>query len=115
METEVLGALTQFGVAGMVCAMWLIERRASGMRERQITESHTKLIGQIDDRAALVEVIKENTRALSLLEAGQRGLLDVISGRNAVVPMAGRVADTGMGSVTGSAGGTISGSGRGID
>jgi len=81
METEVLSALTQFGVAGMVCAMWLIERRASAKRELQITEAHSKLIGQIEDRAALIEVIRENTRALALLEAGQRGLLDVLSGR----------------------------------
>ncbi len=81
MDTEVLSALTQFGVAGMVCAMWLIERRASGKREQQITEAHEKLIGQIEDRAVLIEVIRENTRALSLLEAGQRGLMNVLSGR----------------------------------
>ena len=81
METEVISALTQFGVAGMVCAMWLIERRASGKRELQITEAHTRLIGQRDERAALIEVIRDNTRALSLLEAGQRGLLDALSGR----------------------------------
>lgn len=82
METEVLSALTQFGVAGMVCAMWLIERRASGKREQQITEAHSKLVGQIEERAALIEVIRDNTRALALLEAGQRGLLDVLSGRS---------------------------------
>jgi len=97
METEVLGALTQFGVAGMVCAMWLIERRASAKREQQITEAHTLLIGQGGDRAALIAVIKENTRALSLLEAGQRGLLDALSGR----------------SVAGSATGSLSGGQRG--
>lgn len=82
METEVIGALTQFGVAGMVCAMWLIERRASAKMEQQINETHAKLIGQIDERAALIEVIRENTRALCLLEAGQRGLLDALSGRS---------------------------------
>jgi len=81
METEVLGALTQFGVAGMVCAMWLIERRASFKREQQINEAHTELIGRIEDRSVLIEVIRENTRALSMLEAGQRGRGDVLSGR----------------------------------
>jgi len=80
-DTEVLSALTQFGVAGMVCAMWLIERRASSIRERQISEAHARLIGQLDDRAALIQVIQENTRALSMLEAGQRGLIDALSGR----------------------------------
>lgn len=85
METEVIGALTQFGVAGMICAMWLIERRSSAKMEQQIHEAHAKLIGQINERAALIEVIKDNTRALSLLEAGQRGLLDALSGRGVKV------------------------------
>ena len=82
METEVLSALTQFGVAGMVCAMWLIERSASGKREQDIREAHAALIGQIEERAALIEVVRDNTRALSMLEAGQRGLVDVLSGRS---------------------------------
>ncbi len=82
METEIIGAVTQFGVAGMVCAMWLIERRASAHRERQITEVHEKLIGQIDDRVVLIEVVRENTQALCLLEAGQRGLVDALSARS---------------------------------
>ncbi len=81
METEVLSAMTQFGVAGMVCAMWLIERRASAKREQQINEAHQKLIGQLEERSALLEVVRDNTRALSMLEAGQRGLVDVLAGR----------------------------------
>lgn len=85
METEVIGALTQFGVAGMICAMWVIERRSSAKMEQQINEAHAILIGQINERTALVEVIKDNTRALSLLEAGQRGLLDALSGRGVKV------------------------------
>jgi type II secretory pathway predicted ATPase ExeA len=83
METEVLSAFTQFGVAGMVCAMWLIERRASGKREQQINEAHQKLISQLEERSALLEVVRDNTRALSMLEAGQRGLVDVLAGRGA--------------------------------
>ncbi len=83
METEVLSALTQFGVAGMVCAMWLVERRASLHREQQINEAHEKLLSQLDDRAALIEVVRDNTRALTMLESGQRGLVDVLAGRGA--------------------------------
>ena len=82
MEAEVLGAFTQFGVAGMVCAMWLIERSASRKREYEIREVHTALIGQIEERAALIEVVRDNTRALSILEAGHRGLVDVLAGRS---------------------------------
>ncbi len=85
METELLSAVTQFGVAGMVCGMWLIERRASAKREQQINEAHEKLITQMDDRAALIGVIRDNTKALCLLEAGQRGLVDALSGRSGSV------------------------------
>ncbi len=74
MEAEIVGALTQFGVAGLVCWMWLSERRASADRERQITEAHTKLIRQDDGHRVLIEVVRENTKALAALEVGQRGL-----------------------------------------
>jgi hypothetical protein len=74
MEAEVMGAISQFGVAGLVCWMWLIERRASADRERQITEAHTKLIGHDDGRRVLIEVVRENTKAMAALEAGQREL-----------------------------------------
>lgn len=74
MEAEVMGALTQFGVAGLVCWMWLSERRASAERERQITEAHTKLIRQGEGQRVLIEVVRENTKAMAALEVGQRGL-----------------------------------------
>lgn len=74
MEAEVMGALTQFGVAGLVCWMWLSERRASAERERQITEAHTKLISKDDGQRVLIEVLRDNTKAMVALEIGQRGL-----------------------------------------
>ncbi len=78
MEAEIVGSLTQFGVAGLVCWMWLCERRASAERERQITEAHTKLIRQDDEQRALLRVVQENTKALASLESGQRGLVGAI-------------------------------------
>jgi len=78
MEAEIVASFTQFGVAGLVCWMWLCERRASSERERQITEAHTKLIRQDEDHVALIEVIRDNTKAMASLEAGQRRLVGVI-------------------------------------
>jgi hypothetical protein len=78
MDAEIMGALTQFGVAGLVCWMWLSERHASAERERQITEAHTKLIREDEDRRALIEVVRDNTRAMASLESGQRGLISTI-------------------------------------
>jgi len=73
--------MTQFGVAGIMGAMWLIERRASARREEQLTEAHEKLIGQIAERGALIDVVRDNTRALSMLEAGQRVLIESLRAR----------------------------------
>lgn len=75
MEAQMMGALTQFGVAGLVCWMWLTERRSSAERERQITEAHTKLIQQDEAQRVLLDVIRENTKAVASLDAGQRGLV----------------------------------------
>ncbi len=78
MEAEVMGALTQFGVAGLICWMWLVERRASSERERQISEAHRAIIEQRNERDGLVEVVRENTKALAMLEGSQRELIGAI-------------------------------------
>lgn len=78
MEAELMGALTQFGVAGLICWMWLVERRASAERERQMTEAHRALMEQRDAQEMLVDVVRENTRALSMLEGSQRELIGAI-------------------------------------
>ena len=57
METEVLASLTQFGVAGLIGWMWMTERRELELME---------------------EVVRENTRALAAVEAGQRALADAV-------------------------------------
>lgn len=82
MEREVLDILVQFGAAGLMGAMWLIERRASAKRESQLSTAHERILTQIEERGALIEVVRDNTRALALLEAGQRGIAEALrSGR----------------------------------
>lgn len=76
LEADLIGPMAQFGVAGLVGAMWLVERRASAKRERQLSESHETLIAQMGERTALLDVVRDNTRALALLEAGQRVLVE---------------------------------------
>ncbi|MFG0246714.1 MAG: hypothetical protein ACF8MF_11770 [Phycisphaerales bacterium JB052] len=78
MDAEIMGALTQFGVAGLVCWMWLVERRASAERERQMTEAHRALMQQREEREGLIEVVRSNTRALTAMEVGQRELIGAI-------------------------------------
>lgn len=78
MDAEIMGAMTQFGVAGLICWMWLIERRASAERERQISEAHRVLLQQREEQDSLIEVVRDNTRAMTALEVGQRELVGLI-------------------------------------
>ncbi len=73
-EVEVVTTLTQFGMAGLVAWMWLTERRGSATREGQLNEAHERLLDQRVQIDALLNVVSENTRAVSALEAGQRSL-----------------------------------------
>jgi nitrate reductase gamma subunit len=78
MNPEITSALTQFGTAGLMGWMWLTERRASAARERQLTEAHDRLMSERAHFELLVAAIKENTKVLATLEAGQRSLADVL-------------------------------------
>lgn len=77
MPAEVV-AFTQFGVAGLVCFMWLAERRAASVRERQITELHERLMSERRGSEVVITALNDNTRALASLEASQRGLLALL-------------------------------------
>lgn len=78
MEAEVMAWATQFGVAGLIGWMWLAERRASAERERQIGEAHRRILGDREDRAAVLEALRDATRAMAAIEAGQRSLAALV-------------------------------------
>lgn len=80
-QAQVVASVAQFGVAGLVAWMWLVERRASAVRERELTEAHGRLMRGEREIGVLVEALRENTRVLSTLEAGQRELVHAIGGR----------------------------------
>lgn len=79
METEIAATLTQFGVAGLIGWMWITERRASAAREKQIGELHERIMRERTELEVLVTALKENTRAMTALETGQRGLVALLS------------------------------------
>lgn len=68
MNPDVIPTLTQFGVAGLIAAMWLVERRASAARDRQLAEAHDRLVESRAHLDALLTVVKDNTRAITALE-----------------------------------------------
>lgn len=70
--------LTQFGTAGLMGWMWLTERRAAAERERQLSEAHERLLQERRGVDVAVQALRDNTRALAALEAGQRSLQAVL-------------------------------------
>jgi len=77
LDPDVVSSMVQFGTAGLIGWMWLTERKGSGERERQLTESHERIVEQRVGVEALLGAVRENTRVLGQLEAGQRALLDL--------------------------------------
>ena len=84
-DPDTMTAFAQFGLAGMVGGMWLWERRAAGDRERQLTEAHERLTADRLQLNVLVDTLRDNTRALAALEAGQRALAAVLARLDAPV------------------------------
>jgi hypothetical protein len=58
--------------------MWLVERRAASERERQLTDAHRRIVDDRVQVGALMDVVKENTRAVGAMEAGQRAILALV-------------------------------------
>ena len=70
--------VTQLGVAGLIGWMWLSERRAAAEREKQLTEAHARIAESGVELDVLLEAVRENTRALAALEAGQGRLISAV-------------------------------------
>lgn len=75
MDPTLLTSLTPFGAAGLIAWLWLTERRTSAERDRQLTEAHDRLVRHRSEIALLVNVVRDNTRALAALEAALRASL----------------------------------------
>lgn len=82
MDPQAAAALAQFGTAGLIGWMWLTERRAAAIRERQLSESHDRLMAERACFDLLVAAIKENTRVLATLEAVQRAMTGAVNRLN---------------------------------
>ena len=73
-----LTTLTQFGAAGLIGLLWVMERRHATQRDRQLDEAHRRLIDQERDLEALLTVVKENTKAVNTLQQGQVQLIQLL-------------------------------------
>lgn len=89
-DPEIISALAQFGVAGLIGWMWLSERRSAAGRERHLDEAHERIRGDRLAIDALVQLVRENTRALSGVEHQQRELCAAIERLNRTLDAARR-------------------------
>lgn len=76
-DTDIAGSLVQFGTAGLMGWMWLTERRSAAARERQLDEAHARIAEQKVGIEALLGAVRENTKVLGQIEAGQRIMMEV--------------------------------------
>ncbi|MCA9293996.1 MAG: hypothetical protein KDA20_09305 [Phycisphaerales bacterium] len=81
LDPELLTNAASLGTAGLIALMWLSERKSSTERERQLTESHERIMEQRVQLDALMTLVRENTRAVTALEAGQQEIVRVLGGR----------------------------------
>ncbi|MBX2850747.1 MAG: hypothetical protein KTR15_03255 [Phycisphaeraceae bacterium] len=75
---ESLQTATQFGVAGLMGALWLWERLYSRKREQQLTEAHQRLIAQQLELQTLIDLVSRNTGAIERFEQTQQRLFDLL-------------------------------------
>ena len=98
MENELMSLVAQFGSAGLVAMIWMVERRQSSMRDRQLTEAHERVLQQRMELGQLLGVVSENTKAVTGLEHSQRGLtglLERVLGADLMDRRRGEVGDAG--------------------
>jgi hypothetical protein len=83
MPVELMQGLTQFGVAGLMGALWIWERMHSRMREQQLTEAHERLMAEREHLNILMRTVQRNTAAIERFDQTQaklHGLLEKVYG-----------------------------------
>ena len=66
--------IAHFGVAGLMGAMWLWERRTSQKREQQLDEAHTRIVGDRVQLEQLISLVRDNTESVQRLASAQEQL-----------------------------------------
>lgn len=70
--------ITQFGVAGLMGALWLWERLYSRKREQELTQAHARLIAQQEELKVLIGLVQRNTAAIERFEQIQSRFADLL-------------------------------------
>ena len=78
MIDETLQSMTQFGVAGLMGALWVWERAMTRRREQQLTAMHERLISERQQLRELMRLAHRNTRAMERFDQTQGQLRAVL-------------------------------------
>jgi hypothetical protein len=71
-----LDQAANLGVAGLMGAMWLWERHTSRVREKQIDESHARIMTDRVELDQLMDIVRQNAEAMTKLSATQQQLIE---------------------------------------
>mgnify|MGYP002713287729 CR=1 FL=1 len=80
---ELIKNLTQFGVAGLMGVLWVIERWLSRRRETQLDEAHYALARRHDEVESLVRLVDRNARAFDRFAQTQQELRQLLESLHA--------------------------------
>jgi hypothetical protein len=75
---EMMQTAAQFGVAGLMGALWLWERLYSRKREQQLTEAHQRITTQQLELQTLLDLVRRNTAAIERFEQSQQRIADLL-------------------------------------
>lgn len=75
---ESIQNMTQFGVAGLMGALWLWERLYSRKREQELTQAHQRLTAQQQELHILIDLVNRNTAAIERFEQTQQRVADLL-------------------------------------
>lgn len=78
MEPNLIETLAQFGVAGLMGALWMWERAMSRRRDAELSEAHRKLMAQHDHLRTVLRMVDRNTRAIERFDQTQRQLVHLL-------------------------------------
>ena len=70
--------VAQFGVAGLMGALWYWERKYSRQREDQLTESHAAILAQREHLQAILNALQSNTTAITQFTHVQEEILHLL-------------------------------------
>lgn len=70
--------MTQFGVAGLMGALWLWERLYSRRRETELTQAHQRLTAQQQELQTLITLVQRNTAAIERFDQTQQRIAELL-------------------------------------